>query len=407
MMTPEERLIRYARIHTVSNPESETVPSTAGQLDLLKELKEEMTGLGIEEVREDRGYLYGKISSNLDYPVPTVGFIAHMDTAPDFCGKDVQPRIVRNYDGGDIALSEEIILKVSDFPNMSRYAGHDLIVTDGNTLLGADDKAGIAEILSMAEHLLQHPEIPHGEIRIGFTPDEEIGRGADYFDVENFHADFAFTVDGGEMEAISDETFNAASARVTLHGFSIHPGSAKHKMINALNVAMEYHQLLPVFDRPEYTEGTEGFNHLNRMEGDVETAVLHYIIRNHDAEKFQAQMALLKAAGDFINQKYGQRLAEVEIQESYRNMKEVLKDQEWIVSLAREAIVQAGLEPFVEKVRGGTDGARLTFMGLPCPNLGTGGANCHGRYEVCSIQEMHKVVEILLNIAAGTANLKK
>lgn len=406
-MTPEERLIRYAKINTVSDPESPTVPSSACQLDLLKVLKAEMEQMGIQEVHEDRGYLYGRIPSNLDFEVPTVGFIAHMDTAPDFCGEGVNPRIVSNYDGKDIQLNDQITLKVSDFPNMQRYVGQDLIVTDGNTLLGADDKAGIADILTMAETLLSHPEIKHGEIRIGFTPDEEIGRGADLFDVENFHADFAFTVDGGEMEAISDETFNAASAKITVQGFSIHPGSAKHKMINALNVAMEFHAMLPVFNRPEYTEGTEGFNHLNNMQGNVEQAVMEYIIRNHDSAQFEAQMAMMKAAGEYMNQKYGQPLVQVEIKESYRNMKEILKDQEWIVDLAKHAITEAGLQPWVEKVRGGTDGARLTFMGLPCPNLGTGGANCHGRYEVCSIQEMHKVVEILLNIVKVTVNLKK
>lgn len=406
-MTPEERLIRYAKINTVSDPESPTVPSSACQLDLLKVLKAEMEQMGIQEVREDRGYLYGRIPSNLDFEVPTVGFIAHMDTAPDFCGEGVNPRIVSNYDGKDIQLNDQITLKVSDFPNMQRYVGQDLIVTDGNTLLGADDKAGIADILTMAETLLSHPEIKHGEIRIGFTPDEEIGRGADLFDVENFHADFAFTVDGGEMEAIGDETFNAASAKITVQGFSIHPGSAKHKMINALNVAMEFHAMLPVFNRPEYTEGTEGFNHLNNMQGNVEQAVMEYIIRNHDSAQFEAQMAMIKAAGEYMNQKYGQPLVQVEIKESYRNMKEILKDQEWIVDLAKQAITEAGLQPWVEKVRGGTDGARLTFMGLPCPNLGTGGANCHGRYEVCSIQEMHKVVEILLNIVKATVNLKK
>lgn len=406
-MTPEERLIRYAKINTVSDPESPTVPSSACQLDLLKVLKEEMEQLGIQEVREDQGYLYGRIPSNLDYEVPTVGFIAHMDTAPDFCGEGVNPRIIPQYDGKDIALNDKITLKVSDFPNMARYTGQDLIVTDGNTLLGADDKAGIADILTMAETLLTHPEIKHGEIRIGFTPDEEIGRGADLFGRCEFPRGFAYTVDGGEMEAISDETFNAASAKVTVQGFSIHPGSAKHKMINSLNVAMEFHAMLPVFNRPEYTEGIEGFNHLNNMEGNVEQTVMEYIIRNHDSEQFQAQMATMKAAETYMNQKYGQPLVQVEIKESYRNMKEILKDQEWIVDLAKQAITEAGLQPWVEKVRGGTDGARLTFMGLPCPNLGTGGANCHGRYEVCSVQEMHKVVEILLNIVKATTNLKK
>ena len=327
-MTPEERLIRYAKINTVSDPESPTVPSSACQLDLLKVLKEEMEQLGIQEVREDQGYLYGRIPSNLDYEVPTVGFIAHMDTAPDFCGEGVNPRMIAHYDGKDIALNDKITLKVSDFPNMARYTGQDLIVTDGNT-------------------------------------------------------------------------------KVTVQGFSIHPGSAKHKMINSLNVAMEFHAMLPVFNRPEYTEGTEGFNHLNNMEGNVEQTVMEYIIRNHDSEQFQAQMATMKAAETYMNQKYGQPLVQVEIKESYRNMKEILKDQEWIVDLAKQAITEAGLQPWVEKVRGGTDGARLTFMGLPCPNLGTGGANCHGRYEVCSVQEMHKMVEILLNIVKATTNLKK
>ena len=406
-MKTEERLIRYAKVYTESDPDSETVPSTARQLDLLKMLKEEMAELDIINIREDKGYLYGTIPSNIEEKTMSVGLIAHMDTAPDFTGKDVKPRIVENYDGEDIQLNEEITLKVSEFPNMKRYIGHDLIVTDGNTLLGADDKAGIAAIMTLAETLKEHPEIPHGDIQIGFTPDEEIGRGADLFDVENFGADFAFTVDGGEADGISDETFNAASAVVTVQGVSIHPGSAKNKMINALNVAHEFHSMLPVFSRPEYTENTEGFNHLHDMSGNVDKTVMEYIIRNHDSEEFAAQQRLFKAAETYINEKYGRPVVSVEIRESYRNMKEILKDKEWIMDIAKKAVSDAGLDPWVEKVRGGTDGARLTFMGLPCPNLGTGGANYHGRYECCSIQEMHQVVDILINIVKQTAQLKK
>lgn len=403
----DERLIHYAKINTTSNPESKSIPSTACQLDLLEVLKQEMIDLGVQEVIAKQGYLYGMIPSNLSVACPTVGFIAHMDTAPDFCGENVKPQRIHNYDGNDIQLNDEITLKVADFPNMTRYIGHDLITTDGTTLLGADDKAGIAEIMTLAEILLTHPEIPHGEVRIGFTPDEEIGQGADLFDVQGFHADFAYTVDGGECEAICDETFNAASARVHVHGFSIHPGSAKNKMINALNVAMEFHQLLPSFQRPEHTEGIEGFNHLNQLNGNVESATMDYIIRNHSRSEFLAQMELFRQAEQFMNHKYGQTLVEVNLEESYQNMREVLKDQAWIMELAQQAVEDTGLVATREKARGGTDGARLTFMGLPCPNLGTGGANCHGRYEICSVQEMNQVVEILLNLVKRTAQLQK
>lgn len=406
-MTPEERLLRYAQIDTTSDPNSASVPSSARQLDLLKVLKEEMIAMGVQEVVEDRGYLYGKIPSNLDHPVMSMGLIAHMDTSPDFCGGPVRPRKIERYDGADIALNGEVVLKSAEFPEMARFVGHDLIVTDGNTLLGADDKAGIAEIMTVAETLLIHPEIPHGEVCIAFTPDEEIGRGADGFDIAAFGADFAYTVDGGDAAGVCDETFNAASASVVVHGVSIHPGSAKNKMINALNVAMEFHALLPAQCRPENTEGREGFNHLNRMEGNVEQVRMEYIIRNHDAEEFARQKALFAQAAQFLNERAGRRLVEVTVTDSYYNMREVLKDQEWISEMAMQAVRDAGLQPFRESVRGGTDGARLTFMGLPCPNLGTGGANCHGRYEVCSIQQMHQVVQILMNLVAAASQLKK
>lgn len=398
-MKVQERLIQYCKIHTASNPHTKTVPSTACQLDLAKLLVEQMKELGIEDAHvSEFGVVYGTILSNVDYKTDTVGLIAHMDTSPEYSGENVKPRLVENYDGKDIVLNPEVILKVSDFPDMSRFVGKDLIVTDGTTLLGADDKAGIAEIMTLAQVLHEQPEIKHGTIKLAFTPDEEIGEGADHFDVEHFQADYAFTLDGGAPEEYCLETFNAATAVVEVTGVSIHPGSAKNIMINAINVAMEFHQCLPVFMRPEHTEGFEGFNHVHEFNGTTESAKMEYIIRNHDAALFDQQIELFSGIEALINQKYGQQVVKVTILPSYRNMKEVLVNQPQIIDLLKESIEAVGLTPISRSARGGTDGSRLTFMGLPCPNIGTGGANCHGRYEVACVQEMETIVEILLKM---------
>lgn len=395
-MKVQERLIRYAQYNTASDPNTKCTPSTPSQLEFAKVLVEEMLELGIKDAHVDEfGVVYGTIEGNTDKKCDTVGFIAHMDTSPDFSGENVKPRIIENYDGKDIELNSEITLRVSDFPDMIRYVGKDIIVTDGNTLLGADDKAGIAEILTLAEMIKNDPSIPHGTIKIAFTPDEEIGEGADHFNVEKFGADYAFTLDGGEPESYCLETFNAAAAVVEVNGVSIHPGSAKGVMINALNVAMEFHQCLPVFMRPEYTEGLEGFNHLNDFTGSVEYAKMRYIIRNHDSSLFEQQMELFKSIEKLINQKYGKEIVKVTLVPSYRNMKEILVQHPSVIELMQSCIEAVGLKPVSSSVRGGTDGSRLTFMGLPCPNLGTGGANCHGRYEVACIQEMETMVELI------------
>lgn len=398
-MTVQERFIRYCKINTQSNPESETVPTTMNQFDLANLLKEEMIAIGLQDVvLDEHCYLYGTLPSNLENDVDTIGFIAHMDTAPDFSGENVNPRIVKNYDGKDIPLNNEYVMKIADFPQLKRYCGKDLIVTDGNTLLGADDKAGIAEIMEACEYLCTHPEIKHGTIKIGFTPDEEVGRGADYFDVDSFGCKYAYTMDGAEVNIVASETFNAASAKVTIHGFSIHPGSAKDKMINASNVAIEFHNALPKDARPEHTEGREGFNHLTDIKGDVEKATLRYILRNHDSAILNQQKALLHEIKNEINKSFGREIVEVEIRDEYQNMIEILKDQPEAVNMAKRAVEELGMNYETESVRGGTDGSRLTFMGLPCPNLGTGGGNYHGRYEYCCVQEMDEAVSIILKI---------
>lgn len=406
-MKVEDRLIRYAKVETASDPRSKLTPSSPGQWELARMLVKEMQELGIADAHVDEYcVVYGSIQGNVDKPTDTIGLIAHMDTSPEYSGKNVCPRIVKNYDGQDIALSSSVTLKVSDFPNMARYKGKDLIVTDGTTLLGADDKAGIAIIMTLAEYLHTHPEVLHGTIKIAFTPDEEIGEGADHFNVEKFGADYAFTLDGGAPEEYCLETFNAATAVVEAQGNSIHPGSAKNIMINAINVAMEFHQCLPVFMRPEYTEGFEGFNHLHEFDGTTEKARMEYIIRNHDAELFDKQIELFYAAQKLINTKYGREVIKVDILPSYRNMKEILVQHPEIIELMESSIAEMNLAPISSSARGGTDGSRLTFMGLPCPNLGTGGANCHGRYEVACIQEMETMVELLKKMVEKTVLAK-
>lgn len=399
-----ERFLRYVTIDTQSEPDVETIPSTRKQFDLANLLAKELKDMGAKDVKVDEhAYVYGEIPATTDKKVPVLGFIAHMDTSPACSGKGINPVIIRNYDGGDIRMNQDtgFTMKVSDYPELLRYKGQDLITTDGNTLLGADDKAGVAEIMALCEYLLKHPEIPHGTLKIGFTPDEEVGKGANQFQVKDFGADVAYTVDGGCLGELEYENFNAASAVVTVHGFSIHTGSAKGRMKNAVLMAMEFHQMLPVFENPAYTENYEGFFHLNNMCGDVENARLNYIIRDHDMEKFQEKKAFIQNVADYLNGKYGKGTFELELKDSYFNMKEKIKPHYYLIEIAKEAMREAGVEPSIEPIRGGTDGARLSYMGLPCPNLCTGGHNYHGRYEFIPIPSMEKVVEILYHIVKG------
>ena len=405
-----DRFLKYVSVGSQSDTDSATVPSTPGQTELARLLVGELKDMGAQaELDDDSGIVYASIPSNVEGNVPVIGWVAHVDTAPGVSGSGVKPRIVRSYDGGDILLNPEqgMVLSPAVFPELADYLGQDLVVTDGTTLLGAGDKAGVAEIMDMAASFLLNPERPHGEIRIAFTPDEEIGRGTDAFDVARFGADFAYTVDGGALGEIEYDNFNAASAVVTVQGSSIHPGSAKGRMLNACLVLMEFQGMLPAFQNPAFTEGYEGFYHLDSLRGDMERAAAEYLIRDHDREAFERKKEFMQECAALLNRKYGEGTVKAEITDSYYNMWEVLKDQEWISEMAMQAVRDAGLQPFRESVRGGTDGARLTFMGLPCPNLGTGGANCHGRYEVCSIQQMHQVVRILMNLVAAASQLKK
>lgn len=406
-MKAYERLLKYVKIDTTSDPKSNLHPSSANQKVLAQMLVEEMKDLGISDVYlDEHGYVYGTIPSNMAKKVKTIGFIAHMDTSCDMSGKDVNPIIINNYDGEDVILNkkENIVLKVKEFPFLKNLVNKSLIVTDGTTLLGADNKAGIAEILTMAETLIKNPEIKHGTIKIAFTPDEEIGEGSLFFDVKNFNCDFAYTVDGDQEGEINYENFNAASATVKINGINIHPGSAKNKMKNSILIAMEFQSLLPTFLNPAFTENYEGFNHLNEIDGNVEKTTLHYIIRNHDMEKFTKQKGDFVKIAAFLNDKYGDNTIELTIKDSYFNMYEHIKNHMEIVEIAKEATCMAKLEPIIKPIRGGTDGAALTFKGLPCPNLGTGGYNFHGRYECITIEGMDKSTEILLNICQIVAN---
>ena len=403
-MSASERLIRYCRINTQSDPESGTHPSAERELDLARLLVKELGELGLTDVSlDEHGYVYAHLPSNMDRPVKTVGFIAHMDTAPDFSGENVCPRIIEQYDGGDIVLNEHRTTRVSDFPYMKRLKGKTLIVTDGNTLLGADDKAGIACIVEALAYYQSHPEVKHGPIAAAFTPDEEIGEGAMFFDVARMNADFAYTMDGDTVSVMSDETFNAASAEVNVRGFSIHPGEAKNKLKNAARIAAEFISLLPAEQTPEHTEGREGFIHLTGMKGATEEASLSFIIRDHDAGKLAEKKRLLEGAAAYLNQRYGEGTVAVRIKDSYRNMKEVLADCPEVSAIALRAIRDIGYEPEVVPVRGGTDGSNISFMGLPCPNLGAGGGNFHGPYEYCVAEELEDAVRLILRIAELTA----
>ena len=397
-----ERFLHYVSFDTQSMDDQEQVPSTEKQLALAKALKEELEAMGASQVRmSEHGYVYAVIPATADHPVKSLGFVAHMDTAPAMSGKDVKPRIVERYDGQDLVLNEEkkIVMRVKDFPGMLDCVGKDLIVTDGTTLLGADDKAGVAEIMTMAEFFLSHPEIPHGKICIGFTPDEEVGRGADFFDVEHFGAEAAYTVDGGPVGELEYENFNAASGKVDICGRGVHPGSAKGAMVNALLVGMEFQSMLPAFENPMYTEGYEGFFHLDQMAGDVESAHLEYIIRDHDRKTFEKKKALFEEVSRYLNVKYGEGTVLTAVKDSYYNMKEQIEpDHLYLIDTAKEAMKSLDIKPLVSPIRGGTDGARLSYMGLPCPNLSTGGYNFHGRYEFIPVQSLEQMVEVLKKI---------
>lgn len=396
------RFLKYIVIDTQSKDEMGVIPSTEKQRNLAKLLVEELTAMGAQDVRvDDHSYVYASIPATVDRAgIPVLGLIAHMDTSPAYSGTNVKPQIIKNYDGGDILMNQEtgLTMYTADFPDLGNYVGQDLITTDGTTLLGADDKAGVAEIMALAEYLLSHPEIPHGTIKIGFTPDEEVGCGANLFDVEGFGADVAYTVDGGELGELEYENFNAASARVHIHGSSIHPGSSKGKMKNAILMAMEFQSMLPVFENPMYTEGYEGFYHLDGIEGTVELARLDYIIRDHDMAKFQEKKVFIQNVTDYLNRKYGDGTFELILNDSYFNMKEKIEPHMFLIDVAKNAMMDMGIEPKVCPIRGGTDGARLSYMGLPCPNLCTGGHNFHGKYEFISIQSMERIVELLLKI---------
>lgn len=422
MTTAVERFLKYVSYDTQSDEAYDTCPSTEKQLLLANELKCELEEMGASDVRiSEYGYVFARIPDNTGSTsahgasgvgqkttIPALGFISHMDTAPSLTGTNVKPRIVQAYDGKDIVLNAEkqIVMKVSEFPFLADLKGQDLIVTDGTTLLGADDKAGVAEIMTMAEYFLSHPEIPHGEICIGFTPDEEIGRGADRFDVKDFGAAVAYTVDGGPIGEIEYENFNAASGKVRIQGANIHPGDAKLKMKNALLIGMEFQSLLPVFENPMYTEGYEGFYHLDEMSGNVEEAQLNYIIRDHDHEKFEQKKNFFAEAADFLNRKYGKGTVIAEVTDSYYNMKEKIEPCMYLIDTAKEAMAACSIEPEVVPIRGGTDGARLSYMGLPCPNLCTGGYNYHGKYEFIPVASLEKTSRVLVEIGKKFAVIR-
>ena len=397
-----ERFKRYIAIDTKADASSDTCPSTPGQLELGALLVEELKEIGLSDARQDEnGYVYASLKSNIDKEVPTIGFIAHLDTSPDLDGRCTNPQII-NYQGGDIRLNDQYTMTREDFPFLDDLVGQELLLTDGTTLLGADDKAGIAEIITAMEYLVQNPHIKHGDIKIGFTPDEEIGRGADLFGVEGFAADFAYTLDGGPLGELEYENFNAASAKIVIEGRNVHPGSAKNIMINSMLVAMELEDMLPQNEKPEYTEGYEGFYLLTEIQGSVDQCTMDYIIRDHSMDKFQAKKKHMENVVDFLNDKYG-NIITLEIKDSYYNMKEKIQDHMEIVDLAKEAMIELGIEPNISPIRGGTDGARLSYMGLPCPNIFTGGYNYHGRFEFIPLESMKKACQVIVKIVEKNA----
>ena len=405
-MTVIERFLKYVTFDTQSDESTGVTPSTPKQMVFAKYLKTELEALGLEDISlDDNGYLFAPLPANVNRDIPTIGFIAHMDTSPDMSGKNVNPNIVRNYGGEDIPLCKEegIILSPKQFPELLDHVGEDLIVTDGHTLLGADDKAGIAEIVAAMAYLKEHPEIEHGKIRVGFNPDEEIGLGAHKFDVEKFGCKWAYTMDGGEVGELEFENFNAASAKIHVKGRNVHPGYAKNKMINALLVANEFVGMLPANETPATTEGYEGFYHLIGMEGEVEQATVSYIIRDHDRQKFEARKIFMQGCAEKINKKYGEGTIKVDIKDQYYNMRQQVEPLMHIIDIAFAAMQEAGVEPKVKAIRGGTDGAQLSFKGLPCPNIFAGGLNFHGRYEFVPIQSIEKAMNVVVKIAELTA----
>lgn len=395
-----KRFLQYVSFDTQSKEGVDAFPSTVSQKYFAEFLCEELRSVGLNAAVDDYSYVYATLSSNISSKIPAVGFLSHMDTSPDMPGYAIVPKLTYNYNGEDIVLNTEknILLRVSDYPELLNYSGQTLITTNGSTLLGADDKAGIAEIITAMEYLIQHPEIEHGDIKIAFTPDEEIGRGVDFFNVEKFGADFAYTVDGGAPGELEYENFNAARANIGITGNNIHPGYAKNKMMNALHLAMEFNALLPVHSRPEHTEGREGFFHLTKFEGTVENAVMQYIIRDHDKFLFEKKKELINSGAEFLNRKYGLEIFSVEMKDQYYNMREKIEPEYHIVEYAEKAMTEAGIEARIVPVRGGTDGARLSYKGLPCPNIFTGGHNFHGKYEFISLESMEKAVQVILNI---------
>jgi len=399
-MNPLDRFLRYVKFDTESDENTGTTPSTPGQLVLAKQIVEELKAIGLEDISlDERAYIMATLPANTTKQVPVIGFVAHLDTSPDLSGKDVTPRVV-NYTGGDILLNKEdnIVLSPKMFPELTNYIGQDIVVTNGKTLLGADDKAGVSAIISAMAYLKNHPEITHGKIRIGFTPDEEIGQGADHFDVEKFGCEWAYTIDGGQIGELEYENFNAAAAKIHFKGLNVHPGTAKNKMQNASLLALEFASSLPAEERPEKTTGYEGFFHLIQMSGSVESASLSYIVRDHDRTLFEKKKELLQSLVDQMNAKYPESIS-LELRDQYYNMREVVEPKKYIVDLAFEAMTQIGVKPIVKPIRGGTDGARLSFMGLPCPNIFAGGHNFHGRYEFLPVSSLQKSMETIIKIA--------
>ncbi|WP_423800196.1 peptidase T [Neobacillus sp. SAB-20_R2A] len=396
-----QRFTSYVKVDTQSNESSETCPSTEGQWTLLRLLVEELNQIGMQEVTiDENGYVMATLPSNTDKDVPTIGFLAHVDTATDFTGKNVNPQILESYQGGEIVLNEalNVIMSPKDFPNLKDYKGHTLITTDGTTLLGADNKAGVTEIMTAMAHLIQNPDIMHGKVRVAFTPDEEIGRGPHKFDVAAFNAKYAYTVDGGPLGELEYESFNAAGAKITIKGNNIHPGSAKDKMVNSMKIAMELHSQLPTQEAPEYTEGYEGFFHLLSFNGDVEQTKLNYIIRDHDREIFNKRKAKMESIVQQLNEKYGSDTVQLEMKDQYYNMREKIEPVKQIVDIAQEAMESLDIKPLIKPIRGGTDGSQLSFMGLPTPNIFTGGENFHGKYEFISVQNMVKATETIIEV---------
>ncbi|MBR2570424.1 MAG: peptidase T [Paenibacillus sp.] len=395
------RLTTYVKVDTQSNDESDTCPSTPGQLELGRLLVEELTSMGMQDVTmDDNGYVMATLPSNTDKPVPTIGFLAHLDTALDMTGKNVKPQLVTDYDGADIILNEEkqVVLSPKEFPELAQYKGHTLMTTDGATLLGADDKAGIAEIMTAMNYLILHPEIKHGRIRVAFTPDEEIGLGPHRFDVDTFGAAYAYTMDGGPLGELQYESFNAAGAKITVCGASVHPGTAKGKMINSMKVAMDLHRHLPALEAPEHTDGYEGFYHLTSFQGDVESSTLNYIIRDFKKDSFEDKKAYLERIVKQFQQQYGEKNITLELKDQYYNMRDKIEPVMEIVDIAKHAIESLGIEPMIQPVRGGTDGSQLSYMGLPTPNIFTGGENYHGKFEYVSVDNMEKAVQVIIEI---------